>query len=231
MSNNLKDFDSLLLNRARQLENIVLFQGVDLTILTELSSLMKEVHYKKNTVVINQGEISRNLFIVVYGRLKVFATDEDGNQTIFSFLHSDNFFGELSLIDDAPRSATVITLEDAVLLSLSHSDFFEFINKHTDLYWPLFKSLTNRIRQMDETICTLTSRDIYGRLVETLYDQAQENNNGVLITDKLTHQDLAEMIGSSREMISRIFADLKNGGYIEVDKKQVIILKQLPERL
>ena len=83
---------------------------------------------------------------------------------------------------------------------------------------------------MDETICSLTSRDIYGRLIETLYKQAEENSDGILITQKLTHQDFAEMIGSSREMISRTFKDLKDGNYISVEKKQVSILKRLPSQ-
>ena len=228
MSSSLNDSNLLLTNRAKQLEDIEFFKGMNMSELTELAGMMKEIKYKKNTIVINQGDNSRSLFVIVYGRLKVFATDEEGNQTIFTFLNNGDFFGELSLLDDAPRSATVFTLEDTTVLNLDHVKFKDFMDSHPKACWPLFKSLTSRIRTMDETICSLTSRDIYGRLIETLYKQAEENADGVLMTQKLTHQDFAEMIGSSREMISRIFKDLKAGGYISVEKKQVSILKRLP---
>ena len=230
MSSGLNDSNLLLTNRAKQLEDIEFFKGLHMSELTELAGMMKEIKYKKNTIVINQGDLSRSLFIIVYGRLKVFATDEEGNQTIFTFLNNGDFFGELSLLDDAPRSASVYTLEDCTVLNLDHVKFKDFVDSHPTACWPLFKSLTSRIRTMDQTICSLTSRDIYGRLIETLYKQAEENADGVLITQKLTHQDFAEMIGSSREMISRIFKDLKEGGYISVERKQVSILKRLPSQ-
>lgn len=198
--------------------------------LSELASLMKEVAFKKNQVIITQGENTRSLFIITSGRMKVYASDEDGSQTIFTFLMQGSFFGELSLLDDAPRSASVIAVEDSTALNLSHSNFNIFLSSHPEICQSLFKALTSRIRDMDDTICTLTSRDIYGRLVQTLYNQATEQADGTLITQRLTHQDLAEMIGSSREMISRIFRDLKKGKYITIDQKRVIIRKQLPSR-
>jgi CRP/FNR family cyclic AMP-dependent transcriptional regulator len=191
---------------------------------------MKELSYKKNSTVMTQGDKTRSLFIISEGRMKVFANDEDGGQTIFTFQGKGKFFGELSLLDDAPRSASVVAVEDSKVLTLSHQHFDNFLSKHPEICPALFKALTTRIRQMDDTICTLTSRDIYGRLVQTLYNEATEQSDGTFITQRLTHQDLAEMVGSSREMVSRIFKELKVGGYIEVEKKQVIIKKQLPSR-
>ena len=228
MSDSLKDFDLILTNRAKLLENIGFFRGMSQPQLLELAGMMKQTKVQKNTVIMNQGDLSRSLFIVVYGRLKAFATDEEGNQTIFSFFNSGNYFGELSLLDDAPRSATVTTLEESTLLNIDHMMFKDFIDSHPAASWSLFRSLTSSIRIMDETICSLTSNDIHGRLIATLYKLAEENINGQLVTPKLTHQDIAEMIGSSREMVSRIFKELKDGGYISVDKKQVAILKRLP---
>lgn len=228
MSNSLNDSKLLITNRAKQLEKIEFFQGMSMLELTELATMMKIIKYKKNTVIFNQGDLSRSLFVIIQGRLKVFATDEEGNQTIFAFMNDGDIFGELSLLNEAPRSATVSTVEDCTVLSLDHVIFKDFMNVHPAACWPLFKSLTNRIRTMDETICLLTSRDISGRLIQTLYKLAEENSEGVLVTQKLTHQDFAEMVGSSREMISRTFKDLKEGGYISVEKKQISILKRLP---
>jgi len=212
MSVNISESDLVLTSRAKLLENIGLFRGLSLPQLQKLAGMMKQLKYDKNTVIINQGDLSRSLFIVVYGRLKAFATDADGNQTIFSFFNNGNYFGELSLLDDAPRSATVSSLEECTLLSIDHVMFKDFIDSNPDASWSLFRSLTASIRNMDDTICSLTSNDIHGRLVATLYKLAEENINGQLITPKVTHQDLAEMIGSSREMVSRIFKDLKNEG-------------------
>lgn len=228
MTNSLNDSNLVLTNRANLLENMAFFKGMKMQELIELAGMMKQLKYKNNTIIINQGELSRSLFIIIYGRLKAYATDEDGNQTIFTFLNSGDYFGELSLLDEGPRSATVQTLEECTVLNLDHVMFKDFMDSHPNVCWTLFKSLTSRIRIMDETICLLTSKDIYGRLIQTLYKLAEENSEGVLITQKLTHQDLAEMVGSSREMISRTLKDLKSDGYISVEKKQISILKRLP---
>jgi len=216
--------------RIKQLEKIELFSGISPNSLEELATLMKEITFKKNSTVITQGDKTRSLFVITSGRMKVFANDEEGSQTIFTFLAKGDFFGELSLLDDAPRSASVVAVENSNVLNLSHHNFNLFLTAHPEIFPALFKALTTRIRQMDETICTLTSRDIYGRLVQTLNNEAKEQADGRLITQRLTHQDLAEMVGSSREMVSRIFKELKVGGYIEVEKKQIIIKKQFPSR-
>jgi len=228
MSDSTNDSDLILTSRTKLLENIDFFRAMTQAQLLELAGIMKQIKYKKNTIVINQGDSSRSLFIVVYGRLKAYATDEEGNQTIFSFFNNGNYFGELSLLDEAPRSATVSTLEDCTLLTIDHSMFKDFVDAHPSACWSLFRSLTTNIRIMDETICSLTSNDIHGRLIATIYKLAEEDINGQLVTPKLTHQDYAEMIGSSREMVSRIFKELKDDNYISVEKKQVSILKRLP---
>ena len=217
-------------NHLNGLNKIELFAGLSADALSELSKLMKEVNFKKNSLVISQGDTTRSLFIITSGRLKVFANNEEGDQTIFSFMSAGDFFGELSLLDDAPRSASVIAVEDSTGFSLSHSHFCTFLENHPEVCPPLFKALTTRIRQMDETICNLTSRDIYGRLVQILYQEAESQTDGTLMTERFTHQDLAEMIGSSREMVSRILTDLKKGGYISVDQKRIVIEKKLPDR-
>ena len=219
---------TVLSNYLESLKKIELFAGLSIDALTELSALMKEVSFKKNSLVITQGEKTRSVFVISSGRLKVFANNEDGDQTIFTFMGAGDFFGELSLLDDAPRSASVIAVVDSKGFSLSHANFLAFLNNHPEICPSMFKALTTRIRQMDQTICDLTSRDIYGRLIQILYKEAEHQEDGTLITQRLTHQDLAEMIGSSREMVSRIFTDLRKGGYISVDKKRVLIEKKLP---
>ena len=214
--------------RSQQLLRLPLFSVLPENVLLELSGIVKELSYKRNTIVISQGDDTRSLYIVLHGRLKVLASDEEGNQTIFSFLGAGDFFGELSLLDDAPRSASVITVEDTQVLHLSHQYFNEFIKNHPEVCSLIFKALTTRIREMDNTICDLTSLDVYGRLVQVLYKEAHETLDGSIKTERLTHQDLAEMVGSSREMISRILKELRTGEYISVDGKRITIERKLP---
>ncbi len=214
--------------RSRQLSHLPLFSDLPEKDLLELSEILKELNYKRNAIVISQGDDTRSLYIVLSGRLKVLASDEEGNQTIFSFLGTGDFFGELSLLDDAPRSASVVTVEDTRVLHLSHQHFSEFVEHHPEMCSLIFKALTARIREMDKTICDLTSLDVYGRLVQVLYKEANETLDGSITTERLTHQDLAEMVGSSREMISRILKELRTGEYISVDGKKITIERKLP---
>jgi len=215
--------------RRLQLSKLQLFGGLSEPVITELSEVLKEFNYKRNTIIISQGDNTRSLYIVIKGRLKVLASDEDGNQTIFSFLGTGDVFGELSLLDDAPRSASVVTVEETQVLHLSHQHFNEIILKYPEICPLIFKALTTRIRDMDKTICDLTSLDVYGRLIQVLYKEASENIDGTIETERLTHQDLAEMVGSSREMISRILKELRTGGYISVNEKRISIERKLPK--
>ena len=215
--------------RIQQLSQLQLFTDLSSDILTELASNLKESRFKRNTTIIAQGDPTRNLYIILQGRLKVLAQDEEGHQTIFSFLGPGDFFGELSLLDEAPRSASVMTVEDAHILQLSHQFFSEFLHNHHEICPHIFKILTARIREMDRTICNLTSLDVYGRLIRVLYKEAHEGPDGSIKTERLTHQDLAEMVGSSREMISHILKELRVGGYISINEKKITIEKKLPK--
>lgn len=226
---NLKTTNTDSQSKIQQLSQLQFFSGLSDEVLLDLSGMLKKFSYKRNTIVIAQGDNTRNLYIIKKGRLKVLASDEDGNQTIFSFLGAGDFFGELSLLDDAPRSASVVTVDDTDVLQLSHLHFGEFMKSHPEICPLIFKSLTKRIREMDETICDLTSLDVYGRLVQVLYKESNEDNDGIIKTERLTHQDLAEMVGSSREMISRILKELRAGGYISVSEKRISIERKLPK--
>ena len=209
------------------LSKIPLFSALDTNTLEELSSLMVRKEFKRNQTLISQGDLSRSLFLIESGRTKVFSNDEDGKQTIFAFLSAGDYCGELSLLDGEPRSASVVALEKTLTLQLSYPQFDAFLKTHPELSYSIFRALTSRIREIDETICSLTSLDIYGRVIQVLHKEAQEEN-GKVVTERLTQQDIAEMVGSSREMVSRILTELQKGGYIGIDKKCITIEKKLP---
>ncbi|HIO92271.1 MAG TPA: Crp/Fnr family transcriptional regulator [Leucothrix mucor] len=209
------------------LSKIPLFAGFSSTTLEEFSKLLIKKEFSRNQLLISQGDNSRSLFFIVSGRVKVFSNDDEGKQTVFAFLNEGDYCGELSLLDAEPRSASVISLGKTEVLQLTYEQFDTFLQTHPNICYPIFKALTSRIREIDQTICSLASLDIYGRLIQLLYKEAREEN-GKLITQRLTQQDIAEMVGSSREMVSRILTELRKGGYIVVEKKRISIEKKLP---
>ena len=209
------------------LSKIPLFSALDETTLEKLSALFVKKEFKRNQTLISQGDLSRSLFLIDSGRTKVFSNDEEGKQTIFAFLGAGDYCGELSLLDAQPRSASVVALEKTMTLQLSYPQFDAFLKTHPEISYSIFRALTSRIRDIDETICSLTSLDIYGRVIQMLYKEAQEEN-GKIMTQRLTQQDIAEMVGASREMVSRILTELRKGGYIDISKKRITIEKKLP---
>ena len=209
------------------LAEVPLFSSLDASTLDKLSSLLIKKEFKRNQALISEGDYSRSLFLIQTGRTKVFSNDEEGKQTIFAFLGAGDYCGELSLLDAEPRSASVVALEKTIALQLNYTPFNAFLKTHPEISYSIFKTLTARIRQMDRTICNLTSLDTYGRIVQLLYQEAQDKN-GTMITERLTQQDIAEMVGSSREMVSRILTELRKGKYIAINKKRITIEKRLP---
>ena len=211
------------------LSHVKIIKELDKAGRDELAGLMVKKVLKKNVTLISQGELSRNLFIILTGRLKVFMNDEQGNQTILAFLNDGDYCGELSLLDGRPRSASIVTLTETEVMLLSYEHFKSFIAQHPEAAFPIMRALTATIRKLDDNISMLASQDIYGRLVHVLHKEAIDRNNQI-ITPRFTHQEIAEMIGSSREMVTRILNDLRKGGYITIKEKRICIERKFPAR-
>jgi len=209
--------------------DIPLFKHLPPEQLGYLLQLAHEISYRKNAVIITQGERSNSLYMILEGRVKVYATDPEGRQTLLAFLNAGDFFGELSLLDDEPRSASVMAVEHARLLRLTQDNFHQFAAMHPENLLPMLRMLASRLRSLDETICSLSTLDVYGRVARVLLNESEQHAPNTL-TARLTHQDIAEMVGSSREMVSRILGDLRKGGYIRSDNKRIVIEKKLPAR-
>ncbi len=193
----------------------------------QLASMMTSKVYEKNVNIISQGDISRTLFVIVKGRLKVYVNDEDGNQTILSFLNDGDYCGELSLLDGKPRSASILTLTRTEVMLLPYGKFKVFIDQYPDTAFSIFRGLTSHIRELDERVSILTSKDAYGRILHVLHKEAVEEN-GRIITPRFTHQEIAEMIGASREMVSRILGGLRKAGYINIENKRISLERKIP---
>ncbi|MGD2138222.1 MAG: Crp/Fnr family transcriptional regulator [Gammaproteobacteria bacterium] len=211
------------------LENVPLFSGLPATELAEIEQHGTVKSYRKNTIVINQDDETCSLYVILAGRVKVFISGEDGREAVLNHQSAGDYFGDLALIDRQPRVASVITTEPSTMMIISREDFLKCLAKNPEIAINLIKPMTSRMRMLARNVSNLALLDVYGRVARTLLDAAGEED-GRLITGKLTQQEIADMVGASRAMVSRILKDLKTGGYISIDKKRITILQKLPSR-
>ncbi|HSN46246.1 MAG TPA: Crp/Fnr family transcriptional regulator [Casimicrobiaceae bacterium] len=183
--------------------------------------------YPRNTVLINEGDEGDSLFIVLSGRVKVYASNDAGREVVIDFHGPGEYLGEMSL-DGAPRSASVVTVEPSTCAVVSRAQFREFILAHPDFALHLIGKLIQRARLATENMKSLALSDVYGRLVRLLNSLAVEEGDRRVVPEKLTQQDIAERVGSSRDMISRLLKDLAAGGYLAVEDRTITILRRLP---
>jgi CRP/FNR family cyclic AMP-dependent transcriptional regulator len=213
------------------LKKVPLFESLSPDDLKELERGMHTQSFAKGSVLVTQGEASNNLlYIVLSGKLKVFMSNAEGREILLDFLTEGAAFGELSLFDDEPRSATVMTVEDSKIGLFPRAYFFQCLHNNPNIAIELLKTVIKRMRSTTEQVSSLALLDIYGRIAKTLTSLAKTDANGRSVTDAITHQELASMVGSSREMVTRILNDLKRGGYIVIDNHCVEIKNRLPHR-
>jgi len=209
------------------LENIPLFSALPKEALSKIEQHGSTKSYKKNTIVINEGDETDSLYVILSGRVKVFLSGEDGREAMLNHQGPGEYFGEMALIDRQPRAASVMTLEPSKFMIISRGDFMDCLSANPEIALKLIRPLTSRIRMLAQNVSSLALLDVYGRVARTLLQNA-EKEDGVLITDKLTQQEIADMVGASRAMVSRILTDLKTGGYISVERKRITIHQKLP---
>lgn len=182
--------------------------------------------YPKNSVILTEGEHHNNFYIVVSGSLKVYVNGDDGRQVTLNWLEPGDYFGELALIDGEARSASVVTLAPTELQVISQQDFHHFLQAHQQASLALMRALVRRIRVLTGSVRDLALLDVYGRVATLL--QARANAESGCIEPKLTHQEIADVVGASREMVSRIMRELALGGYIEQSASALYLRKPLP---
>lgn len=211
------------------LADIPLFAGLGAEALQTVEQHAALRTVRKNTVVIQRGDESNSLYVVLTGRLKVCVAGDVGKEVILNTLGPGDHFGELAILGDMPRTATVVSLEDSRLLTLSRTAFLELVREQPDIALAVIRSLIARVSQLTEQVGRLALGDVYSRVRDLLTKQAVDQD-GQLVTGRFTQSEIAQMVGSSREMVSRIFKDLREGGYIRLDDRRVTILKKLPTR-
>jgi CRP/FNR family cyclic AMP-dependent transcriptional regulator len=183
--------------------------------------------FPRSTVLINEGDVGDSLYIVLTGRVKVFASNEAGREFVIDFHGPGEYVGEMSL-DGARRSASVITVEPTSCAVVNRSHFRDFILAHPDFALHLIERLIHRVRVTTGNLKSLALSDVYGRLVRLLNALAQSSDGKQIVPEKLTQQDIADRIGASRDMIGKLMKDLIAGGYLAVEDRTITIVKKLP---
>jgi CRP/FNR family cyclic AMP-dependent transcriptional regulator len=183
--------------------------------------------YPKGAILINEGDTSESLFIVMSGRVKVYASNAAGREIVLSFFGPGEYVGEMSL-DGSPRSASVMTVEPTTCAIVTGASFREFVSAHPDFALHLIGKLIQRVRVTTENVKSLALSDVYGRLVRLITALAVERQGALVVPEKLTQQDIAERVGASRDMISRLLKDLVGGGYLAIQERTITILKKPP---
>lgn len=208
---------------------IPLFAGLGRDLIGDLVDQATLRAYRANTVVMQKGDEASALYVLLSGRVKVFSADDNGKEIVLNELGPGDYLGELALIEDSTRSASVMTVAPSRFLVIPKASFQAFVISRPSVALHLIGALAARVRKLTEEVERLALRDVYSRLADTLHARAVEED-GRLVTDPLTQRDLAALVGASREMVSRILKDLKAGGYISLDGKRIVIHRKLPER-
>ncbi len=213
---------------SQALRQITIFSHLSDQALESLASHATIKTFPKNAIIINEGDETGSFHIILSGKVRVYVSDEFGKELTLSLDSSGKYFGELALLDDEPRSASVITAEKSTCGLISKVEFKAWLSKNPDAPFSLIKGLSNKVRTLTDKVRSLALSDVYGRLIIELQNMAEEKDGTRVINDKPTQQDLANMIGASREMVSKIFKELIKGGYITIDGKSLFINKKFP---
>lgn len=222
-----------MMEEAPFLMGVPLFAGLDLAELSALSRRLRRRFFYKGEVLFNKEEPGGVLYLVKSGLVRVFMTAEHGHEISLALLSPGEFLGEMALLDDQPRSASAVAMEDTEALTLSREDFLAELAANPRIAEAVIRTLVRRLRQADELVEDLSFLDVYGRVARKLLELAESYGrrtpDGVSIEISLTQRDLASLVGATRETINRVMAQYQDMGLIAVQREHITILK--PEEL
>ena len=207
------------------MENVFTLTSQELDELTRKAQVRK---LPRQALVVSEGDRTDSLYVILTGKVKVFLSEE-GRQVTLRTLGPGDYFGEM-VLDQGPRSASVMTLEPTTLAMVSHEAFEAFIGAHPDFTIRLIKKLIHFTRALTNNVRNLALLDVYGRVARLLLELAVERDGVRVIPEKLTQREIANRVGASREMIGLILRDLSVGGYISVSGREITINREPPKR-
>jgi len=208
------------------LRNIPLFASLSDSQRALIAQRLQRSTHAKGATIIAAGEPTGSLHILLTGRAHVVLGDDKGRRVILAMLKAGDYFGEMGLLDDRPRSASVVAREASDVLTLHKEDFAQVLKENFDLAMTVARGLARRLRQADNRIGSLALLDVYGRVAQVLLQEAELVDGIPTITGRFSKQDIARMIGASRERVSRIMKDLERRGYIAMRGSAILLLDQ-----
>ena len=211
------------------LKSVEIFAGLSDAELAALEESSIRRSYPKNTVIINENDVADSLYVIESGKVKVYCSDKNGKEFIMNTLDVGDYFGELALLDDDRRSASVRTMDKCSFRIIYKEDFARVMEQHPNIAKTLIRNLTRRVRTLTDKVKSLALQDVYGRVTKVLTTMAApRDENTSFIEERLTQQDIADRVGASREMVARILKDLAIGDYITFEGRNIVINGKLP---
>jgi CRP-like cAMP-binding protein len=212
---------------AALLKRVSIFSDLPADTLVDLASRMRPRQADAGSVIVSQEETGDALFVMASGKVKVVLYGETGREIILSILREGDFFGEMSLLDRQPRSANVVAVEESELLTLDRDAFQSHLHAHPSTALAILAEMSRRLRRADEVIGNLALLDVYARVARAVKELAQQQgepvDGGLLIRERPTQQEIAGLIGTSRETVSRALNDFTRRGQLEMNGKQLLV--------
>lgn len=206
------------------LKSVPLFATFTDQQITTLLTYVQHRSYPRNTYVMHAGEETDSIYVVLSGKVKVIIADDQGREVILGFMGPQEFFGEMGILDDEPRSASVYTQEPCEMLRLSKAGFLNCLKENSEVAMLVIRNLVKRLRAADRKIESLALVDVSGRVARLLIDMAQEIDGRLVVQRVPAKQEMARMIGASREMVSRVFKELEQRELIRKERRGLVIL-------
>jgi len=198
-------------------------------LIEKMAALATTRTFGKNAIIVSEGDETDSLYIVLAGRAKVFVADENGRELQLNQIGPGEYFGEVTL-DGGPRSASIMALEECRCAVVKRAELTTFLERNPEFALHLVRKLAHRVRSLTESVRSLALMDVYGRVARLLLELAEERDGRLVVKESLTHRDIASRVGASREMISRIFSDLADGGYVRKEDRHLVIMRKPPPR-
>ena len=216
-------------NELSVLKNIPIFNELNEQALQQILAKARPLSLRKNAFVMSEGETGEALYIIRSGRVKIFVSDENGNELTLFIEGPGSYIGEISLLDGSPRTASAVTLEKTEVISISKKDFYDVITANPEIAFNIINALTQKLRRTTDSIRSLALMNVYQRLASKLMELSVEENDVRFIPEKYSHLALGKMIGASREMVGKVMAELTSGEYIEQRDNRLFLVKNFPQ--
>lgn len=211
------------------LRRVELFEHLTDEQLALLAAQARELSFRKNAVVMTEGDVGESMYVLTGGLVKVFVGDEDGRELVLYRLGPGAAIGDIALLDDEPRSASVATLEPSTALMIGKAPFLDCLRRSPEMGINIIRSLTRRLRTATDGSRSLALDNVYRRLADKLQALARDEDGTPVLDRKYSHQELGNMVGASREMIGKVMAELVKGEYVAPrDDGRLALLRKLP---